>query len=99
MVNYQEERVQQTNTKLNKLNLQQKTKKQQYWLNKKNFEDEELPHELFLTTRKTIKIRNAFAINMSADIKLSKTQWGGSFGSWLGNFVKINTYLETIYLD
>ena len=27
-------------------------------LNKKNFEDEELPHELFLITRQT-KIRNA----------------------------------------
>ena len=33
-------------------------------LNKKNFEDEELPHELFLTTSQTTKIRNAFANNM-----------------------------------
>ena len=33
-------------------------------LNKKNFEDEELPDELFLTTRQTTKIRNAFAKNM-----------------------------------
>ena len=33
-------------------------------LNKENFEDKELPHELFLTTRQTIKIRNAFANNM-----------------------------------
>ena len=43
-------------------------------LNKKNFEDEELPHELFLTTSQTTKIRNAFADNMSTDIKLSKGQ-------------------------
>ena len=43
-------------------------------LNKKNFEDEELPHELFLTTRQTTKIRYAFASNMSTDIKLSKGQ-------------------------
>ena len=43
-------------------------------MNKKNFEDEESPHELFLTTRQTTKIRNAFANNMSTDIKLSKTQ-------------------------
>ena len=39
-------------------------------LNKKNFEEEELPHDLFLTTRKTTKIRNAFANNVSTDIKL-----------------------------
>ena len=63
-------------------------------INKKNFEDEELPHELFLTTRQTTKIRNAFANNMSTDIKLSKAQIskiiqsGGSFGSWLANLGK-----------
>ena len=38
-------------------------------LNKKNFEDEELPHELFLTTRQANKIRNAFANTMSTDIE------------------------------
>ena len=36
-------------------------------LNKKNFEEEELPHDLFLTTRKTTKTRNAFANNVSTD--------------------------------
>ena len=50
-----------------------------------------MPHESFLTTRQTTKIRNVCANNMSTDIKLSKTQIskiiqsGGSFGSWLGN--------------
>ena len=54
-------------------------------LNKKNVEDAELPHELFLTTRQTTKIRNAFAKNMSTGIKLSIAQIskiiqsGGSF--------------------
>ena len=43
-------------------------------LNKKNFEDEELPHVLFLTTSQTTKIRNTFASNMSTDRKLSKGQ-------------------------
>ena len=43
-------------------------------MDKKNFEDEELPHELFLTTRQTTEIRNDFATNMSTDIKLSKAQ-------------------------
>ena len=36
-------------------------------INKKSFEDEELPHVLFLTTRKTAKIRNASANNISTD--------------------------------
>ena len=53
-----------------------------------------MPHELFLTTRQTTKIRNAFANNMSADIKLSKSQISKiiqsceSFGSWLPNLGK-----------
>ena len=63
-------------------------------LNKKNSEEEELPHELFLATRQTTKIKNSFANNMSADIKLSKAQMpkiiqtSGSYGFWLGNLVK-----------
>ena len=95
MVNHQEMRVKLTNKQLNKLKSEAKNKT---WtilrLNKKNFEDEELSHELFLTTRQTTKIRNAFANNMSTDIKLSKAQIskiiqsGGSFGSWLGNLGK-----------
>ena len=43
-------------------------------LDKKDFEDEELQYELFLTTRQTAEIRNIFANNMSTDIKLSKAQ-------------------------
>ena len=43
-------------------------------LNKKNFEDQEMTHELFLTTKQTTKLRNVFANNMSIDKKLSKTQ-------------------------
>ena len=38
-------------------------------LNKKNFEDEELSHELFLTRRQANKIRDAFANTMSTDIE------------------------------
>ena len=43
-------------------------------MTKKNFQNEELPQELFLTMRQKPKIRNAFVINMSTDIKLSKAQ-------------------------
>ena len=34
----------------------------------------DLLHELLLTTRQKTKLRNAFKYNMSADLKLSKTQ-------------------------
>ena len=44
-------------------------------INKKNFQDLELPQELSLTTRQKIKIRHAFAKNMSTNIKLSKAQF------------------------
>ena len=63
-------------------------------LNKKNFENEELPHELFLKTRQTTKIRSTFANNVSTDIKFSKAQIskiiqsGGSFASWIANLEK-----------
>ena len=95
MASYQEARLKLTNTQLNKLKSAAKNNTGPILnVNKKNVEDEELPHELFLTIRQTTKITNAFANNMSTDIKLSKTQIskiiqsGGSFGSWLGNLRK-----------
>ena len=63
-------------------------------INQKKFEDEEFPHEIFLTTRQTTKTRNIFANNMSTDIKLSKTQIskviqsGGLLRNILGNLGK-----------
>ena len=53
-----------------------------------------LPHELLLTTRQTIKLRNAIENNMSTDIKLSKAhiskmiQSGGFLGKLLGPLLK-----------
>ena len=43
-------------------------------ISSKMFDGNDLPHELLLTTRQKTKLRNAFNNNMSADIKLSKTQ-------------------------
>ena len=89
MPSYQETRVKLTNTQLNKLKSAAKKKKKTgtiLRINKKNIQDKEMPHELFLTTRQTTKIRNAFSNNMSKDIRLSKAQiskiiqLGGSFG-------------------
>ena len=75
MTNYQEARVKLTNTQLKKLKSAAKNKTGTILkMNKKNFEDKELLHELFLTTKQTTKIRNDIAKNMLTDGKLSKAQ-------------------------
>ena len=95
MRSYEEAGVKLTNTQLNKLKSAAKNKTETTLkITKKTFQDEELPHELFLATRQKTKIRNAFANNKSADTKLSEAQIskiilsGGCFGSWLGNLGK-----------
>ena len=40
----------------------------------KNFNKDELPHELLLTTRQSTKLRNAINNNLATDIKFSKAQ-------------------------
>ena len=73
MANYQDARVKLTNTQLNKLKPAAKnTTRAILRLNKKDFEDQELPYELFLTTRQTTKIRNTFANHILTNIKYVK---------------------------
>ena len=56
MTSYQEVRVKLTNTLLRKLKSAAKKKTgTTLIMNKKNFQDEELPQELFLTTDKKLK--------------------------------------------
>ena len=43
-------------------------------LSMKNFNKNEVPHELLLTTRQKTKLRNALNNNSATDIKLSKAQ-------------------------
>ena len=75
MANYEEAIVKLTNTQLSKLKVAAKNKTgATLRITKTDFKDEELPHELFLTTRQKNKIRNAFANNMSMDTELSKAQ-------------------------
>ena len=75
MANCEEGRVKLTNRQINDLKSATKSKTgTTLRTTKENFQNEELPHELFLTTRQKSKIRNAFANNMSSDIKLSKAQ-------------------------
>ena len=58
-------------------------------MNIKMFDGNNLPHELSMTTRQKIKLRNEFENNMSTDIKLSKAQVSKLIrsreflGSWL----------------
>ena len=43
-------------------------------LSNRNFNKDETPHELLLTTRQNTKLRNAIHNNLATDIKLSKAQ-------------------------
>ena len=75
MVSYEEARVKLTNTQLNKLKAAVKNKVgTTLRITKKNFQDEEFQHELFLTTREKTTIRHAFTNNISTDIKHSNAQ-------------------------
>ena len=75
MGSFEEARVKLTNYQLRKSGLQQKNKIGAILrTTNKNFQDEELPHELFLTTRQKTKIIHAFTDNISIDIKLRKAQ-------------------------
>ena len=63
-------------------------------MNAKMFNENNLPHELLLTTRQTTKLRNSIENNISTDVKLSKTQIskiihsGGFLGKLLGRLLK-----------
>ena len=75
MANYQEARVKLTNTQLNKLKSAAKNEIETILkINKKNSQDEELPHKLFLPTRQASKIWNTLTRNMSTYIRLSKAK-------------------------
>ena len=74
MSNYEEVRVKLTNIQLNKLkSAANKHPGATLRTTKKNFQSEELPHELLLTIRQKAKIRNDFN-NISTDITFSATQ-------------------------
>ena len=64
-----------TNIQLNKLKKAVKSNEgATLRLGIKNFNKDELPHELLLTTRQKTKLRNAINNNLATDIKLSKAQ-------------------------
>ena len=94
-----EPRVKLSNTQLKKLKSAAKDKRgTTLRITKKNFQVEELPHELFVTTKQKTKIRNTFTDHVSTHIRLSKVQIskiiqsGGLLGKKLGNLDKKKYY-------
>ena len=95
MVEYTKTDTKLSNLLLNKLKKEVKDNEEvTLRIGVKNFNKEDLPHVLLLTTRQTTKLRNAINNNMPIDIKLSKSQikktiqTGGFLGKLLGPLLK-----------
>ena len=75
MVEYSKMDVKLSDTQLKKLKTAVKDKTETTLrISFKMFDEDELPHELLLTTRQKTKLRIAFNNNMSTDLKLSRVQ-------------------------
>ena len=75
MVEYSKINCKLTNVQLNKLKKSVKSNEGATLRSGiKNFNKDELSHELLLTTRQNTKLRNAINNNLATDIKLSKAQ-------------------------
>ena len=75
MVEYSKINCKLTNVQLNKFKKAVKSNEEATLrLGIKNFNKDELPHELLLTTRQNSKLRNAINNNSAINIKLSKAQ-------------------------
>ena len=92
MVEYSKINCKLTNVQLNKLKKGVKSNEgATLRLGNKNFNKDELPHELLLITRQSTKLRNAINKNLATDIKLSKAQIKKLIQS--GGFLGINNLL------
>ena len=89
MVEYSEINCKLTNVQLNKLKKAVKSNEgAALRLGIRNFNKNETPHELLLTTRQNTKLRNAINNNSATDIKLSKAQIKKiQSGRFLGNLL------------
>ena len=75
MVEYSKTNCKLTNVQLNKLKKAVRSNEgATLRLGIKNFNKDELPHELLVTTRQNTKLRNAINNNLATDIKLSTAQ-------------------------
>ena len=91
MVEYTKTNCKLTNVQLNKFKKSVKSNEgATLRLGINNFNKDELPHELLLTTRQNTKLKNAINNNLATDIKLCKApikkliQSGGFLGKLLG---------------
>ena len=94
MVEYSKRNCKLTNVQLNKLKKAVKSNEgATLRLGIRNFNKDEDPHDLLLTTRQNTKLRNALNNNSATDVKLSKTQIkkiiqsGGFLGKLLSKLV------------
>ena len=94
MVEYSKINCKLTNIQLNKLKKAVKSNEgASLRLGIKNFNKDQLPHELLITIRQSTKLRNAINNNLTTDIKLSKAQIkkliqsGGFLGKLLSKLV------------
>ena len=94
MVEYSKINCKLTNVQLNKLKKAVKSNERTTLrLGIKNFNKNELLHELFLTARQNTKLRNVINNNLATDIKFSKAQIkkliqsGGYLGKLLSKLV------------
>ena len=101
MVEYNKVNTKLSNQQVNKLKCAAKNNERvTLRMGTKNFNEQYLPHELFVKTRQTTEIRNAIENNMSADIKFSKAQLkkvgqsGGFLGRLLGPLLEIAMLLH-----
>ena len=108
MVEYTKVNVKLTNLQLSKLKKAVKNNDgATLRISIKNFNIDELPHELLLATRQSTKLRNAMNNNLATDIKFSKAQLkkliqsGGFLGKLLsklaGPLMKIAMPLALMY--
>ena len=95
MVEYNTVNVKLSNSQLNRLKSTAKNKQgTTLRMNAKMFNENNLPHELLLTTRQTAKLRNTIKNNLQIYIKLTKAQIskiiqsGGFLGKILGPLLK-----------
>ena len=108
MVEYTKINCKLTNVQLNKLKKSVKSNEgATLRLGIKNFNNDELPHELLLTTIQNAKLKNAINNTLATDIKLSKAQIkkliqsGGFLGKLLsklaGPLMKVAMPLAKMY--
>ena len=75
MIEYSKVNAKLTDTQLKKLKTAIKNKtRTTLRMSLEMFDGNDLPHELFMTTRQKTKLKSVFNNNMSTDLKLSKAQ-------------------------